>query len=118
METHNVLNHAHSGSRSGLSCITATLKVLNDIICATDNKEYCVAAFVDLAKAFDSMGHEILLGMLRDVGLSENSLAWLTRYCSGLPQSVRVDFDALRRRLGLTEDYLSFFKVVLSMLLC
>lgn len=61
LETHNVLDQFQSGFRSGHSCITATLKVLNDIICAIDKKEYCVAAFVDLAKAFDSVDYEILL---------------------------------------------------------
>lgn len=77
-------NQAQSGFRSGHSCVTTTLKVLNDIICAIDNKEYCVAAFVDLAKAFDSVDHEILLDRLRHIGLSESGLVWFRNYCSGL----------------------------------
>ncbi len=39
LETYNVLNQVQSAFRSGHSCITATLKVLNDIICAIDIKE-------------------------------------------------------------------------------
>lgn len=75
LETYNVLNQFQSGFRSGYSCITASLKVFNDIICAIDNKEYCVAALVDLAKAFDSVDHELLLDRLRDIGFPESCLA-------------------------------------------
>ncbi len=75
LETYNVLNQFQSGFRSGHSCIIASLKVLNDIVCAIDNKEYCVAAFVDLTKAFDSVDHEILLDRLRGTRLSESCQA-------------------------------------------
>ncbi len=49
-----------------------------------DNKECCVAAFVDLSKAFDSVDHEILLDRLRGTGLSASCLAWFKSYCSGV----------------------------------
>lgn len=84
------------------SCITATFKVLNDTICAIDNKQYC-ASFVDLAKAFDLVNHNILLDRLRDIGLSENCLAWFKSYCSGWLQSVRVE-GLLPTHLPLSND--------------
>lgn len=51
------------------------MKVLNDIIAAIDNKHYPVAIFMDLAKAFDSVNHIILLNRLEDTGLSQECLA-------------------------------------------
>ena len=40
------------------------VKVLNDILTAIDKKQYCAALFFDLAKAFDSVNHHILIGRL------------------------------------------------------
>ena len=45
------------------STVTATMKVLNDFICAIDSKEYCAALFLDLSKAFDTL---TTLSCLRD----------------------------------------------------
>ena len=53
---------------------TATLKVLNDVTIALDSKQYCPAIFIDLAKAFDTIDHSILLGWLRSISVSEGSL--------------------------------------------
>ena len=39
-----------------------TLKVLNDIITVIDKRHYCAAVFIELAKAFDSVNHNILIG--------------------------------------------------------
>jgi hypothetical protein len=54
-----------SGFRSGYGCVTATLKVLNDITITLDSKQYCAAICIDLAKAFDTVDHFILVGRLR-----------------------------------------------------
>ena len=37
---------------------------LNDIITIIDKRQYCAAVFIDLAKAFDSVNHRILIGRL------------------------------------------------------
>jgi hypothetical protein len=39
------------------------LKVLHNIITAIDKRQYCAAVFIDLAKAFDSVNHRILILM-------------------------------------------------------
>ena len=49
----------------------------NDIITAIDKKHYCANVFIDLAKAFDSVNHHILIGRLDSLGFSNDSLAWL-----------------------------------------
>jgi hypothetical protein len=40
---------------SELVMVSATLKVLKDIITTIDKRQYCAAVFIDLAKAFDSI---------------------------------------------------------------
>ena len=56
------------------------LKVLNDIITA-----------IDLAKAFDSVNHHILIGRLDSLGFSNDCLAWFTKYFSDRVQCVKSE---------------------------
>ena len=71
-----------SGFRAGHGCISATLKVLNNTITAIDKRHYCAAVFIDLAKAFDSVNHNILIGRLNSLGFSNDCLAWFNNYFS------------------------------------
>jgi hypothetical protein len=63
-------------------CSSATLKVLNDIITAIVKRQYCAGVFINLAKAFDSVNHCILIGRLNSLGFSNDCLAWFTNYFS------------------------------------
>ena len=69
-----------SGFRAGYGCVTATLKVFNDVTIALDSKQCCAAIFIDLVKAFDAVDHSIFVGRLRSIGVSEESLAWFANY--------------------------------------
>lgn len=91
LNTNNILSDFQSGFRAGHSCETATLKVLNDIISALDSKQYCVAVFIDLAKAFDNVVHKHLLVRLNSIGASNSSLAWFENYLTGRTQFVKSD---------------------------
>ena len=59
--------------------VTATLTVLKDVTIALDSKQCCAAIF-DLAKAFDTVYHSIIVGQLRSIGVSERSLRWFANY--------------------------------------
>ena len=65
-----------SGFHSGYGCVTATLKVLNDVTIALDFKRCCAAIFIELAKAYDTVDYSIIVGRLKSIGVSEGSLAW------------------------------------------
>uniref|UniRef100_A0A8K9X955 Reverse transcriptase domain-containing protein n=1 Tax=Oncorhynchus mykiss TaxID=8022 RepID=A0A8K9X955_ONCMY len=80
-----------SGFRAGHGCTSATLKVLNDIITAIDKRHYCAAVFIDLAKAFDSVNHHILIGRLNSPGFSNDCLAWFTNDFSDRAQCVKSE---------------------------
>ena len=75
-----------SGFHVGHGCTSATLKVLNDIITTIDKRYYCAAVFVDLAKAFDSLNHNILIGRL---SFSNDCLAWFTNYFPNIVHYVK-----------------------------
>ncbi len=77
LETKNILNDLQSGFRKKHSTVTATMKVLNDFISVIDSKEYCVALFLDLSKAFDTVDHYVLAQRLVDIGMSPSSLKML-----------------------------------------
>ena len=78
----SILSGIQSIFCSGYGCVTATLKVLNDVTIALASKQYCAAIFIDLATAFDMVDHSILVGRLRTIGASEGSLAWFANYLS------------------------------------
>ena len=69
----------------------AALKVLNDIITTIDKRQYCAAVFIDLAKAFKSVNHRILISRLNSLGFSNDCLAWFTNYFSDTVQCVKSE---------------------------
>jgi hypothetical protein len=67
------------------------LKVLRNIITAIDKRLYCAAIFIDLAMAFDSVNHHILIGRLNSLGFSNDCLAWFSNYFSDRVQWVKSE---------------------------
>ena len=61
-EFHRTISAMQAGFRAGHGCTSAMLKVLNDIITAIDKRQYCATVFINLAKAFDSVNHHLLIG--------------------------------------------------------
>uniref|UniRef100_A0A8K9X2D8 Reverse transcriptase domain-containing protein n=1 Tax=Oncorhynchus mykiss TaxID=8022 RepID=A0A8K9X2D8_ONCMY len=90
-ESHHTFSAMQSGFRAGHGCTSATLKVLNYILTAINKKHYCAAVFIDLAKAFDSVNHHILIGRLDSLGFSNDCLAWFTNYFSDRVQCVKSE---------------------------
>ena len=75
----------------------------HDIITAIDKRQYCVAVFIDLAKAFDTVNHRILIGRLNSLGFSNDCLAWLTNYFSDRVQCVKSE-GLLSRPLAVSME--------------
>ena len=89
LDVNNILSQHQSGFRKRHSTITATLKVVNDIIESLDCKKYCAAVFIDLSKAFDTVDHVTLVDRLLKIGLSRQAVDWFSNYLSVRTQCVQ-----------------------------
>lgn len=90
IEQHNNLSPMQSGFRPKHSTVTACLKVVDDIKSTLEKKWFCVALFIDLLKAFDTVNHYILLKSLSIVGFGPSVMNWFLSYLSDRSQLVRL----------------------------
>lgn len=64
------------------------MHLFNKISKASSNKEYSVAIFCDLQKAFDCVDHSILLKKMEKMGVRGVELLWFKNYLSNRLQFV------------------------------
>ncbi len=64
---------------------------MNDIYNALETQQLCAAIFIDLAKAFDTVDHSILLSRLHSIGVSNSTLSWFSNYLFNRFQYVKID---------------------------
>ena len=91
LQENKILNGMQSRFRSGHSTVSASLKVLNGIHCALDNKLHCESAFIDLSEAFDTVDHVVLEQRLKYCGITGHALDWFINYLSNRTQCVMAD---------------------------
>ena len=70
---------------------TSLLSTFHDILQLLEHGADVALTFFDLRKAFDSVPHLPLLQKLKDIGLEQHVLQWLTSYLSDRQQRVVVD---------------------------
>ena len=102
LDSNSILNNFQSGFRKQHSTVTAALKVFNDLIEALDLKKVCVALFIDLSKAFDTVDHKILITILRKIGISNQASTWFADYLSNRTQAVQLA-NVTSSSLGITK---------------
>ena len=65
VELHDILNDTQHGFRKDRSCLSVLINVFDNIL--SEDKATCVdMTYLDYAKAFDKVDHEVLLYKIRD----------------------------------------------------
>ena len=88
LNKYDILNTSQYGFRHGHSTSMALLDFVERIHEALDRKEYTIGVFLDLAKAFDTVNHNILLGKLEHYGIRGTPLLWFKDYLTNRKQYV------------------------------
>lgn len=106
LKSNNILSPRQFGFCDGLSTSDAIYHLTNNITNNLDNGNKCIAVFLDLAKAFDTVPHGSLLGVLQAYGVRGTVLDVFASYLHGREQVVKLhDFysDPLPVRIGIPQ---------------
>lgn len=91
LSMNNILSKNQFGFRSGISTSDAILKVTKTITKHLDKGRKCLAAFLDLAKAFDTVPLDFLLDVLDIYGVRGIVLNVFESYLIGRKQKTKVN---------------------------
>ena len=96
LESHSLLEPFQSAYRKCHSTETALLRVVNDLLQASDTGHVSILSLIDLSAAFDTIDHGILINRLHiTFGCSGTALDWFTSYLSCHTQSVLVGHESV-----------------------
>ena len=91
IEAKQIYKSTVTGFRKGFNTGTALLKFRDDIKRAMKSGEITLAVMVDFSKAFDTVGHDVIIKKLSGLGFSKDFLTWTFCYLSGREQFVQID---------------------------
>ena len=95
MQSHSLLEPFQSAYLKCHSTETALLRVVNDLLQASDSGCVSILSLLDLSAAFDTADHNILITRLRSTfGCSGTVLDWFISYLSCRTQSVFVGHES------------------------
>lgn len=91
LETHKILSANQFGFRNHIGTEDAILKLTSEILKVTDKNKKALVIYLDLAKAFDTVSHQILTQKLEQYGIRGIALDLIKSYLTGREQFVRID---------------------------
>ncbi|CAH2236938.1 jg23386 [Pararge aegeria aegeria] len=90
LESNNLLANNQYGFRKQRSATDAVFDLVDGVVRHIDDGEKCLAIFLDLAKAFDTVSIPILIQKLEQLGIRGLQLQLLKSYLSNRHQSVKI----------------------------
>ena len=91
IDQHNILSTNQYGFRKQISTSMALLDLVDKISNSIENGDYTLGIFLDLAKAFDTVTHSMLLTKLYNYGIRGVAYNWLKNYLSNRYQYVYLN---------------------------
>jgi hypothetical protein len=77
LDKFNLISNAQNGFRKNKSTYAAIQTFIGEIQKTLDNKQLAFGIFLDLSKAFDVIGHDLLLATLQPYGLRRIPYEWM-----------------------------------------
>lgn len=90
LNTNSLLSNQQFGFRAGISTEDAVLNLCNTVSDAMDKKQKCIAIFLDLAKAFDTVSIPTLIVKMERLGIRGTCLRLFSDFLSNRSQRVKV----------------------------
>ena len=106
LNKYKLLYRMQSGFRANHSCQTALTALIDKWLKAIDDGDLVGAVFLDLAKAFDLLNHELLIQKLNKYKLAYTSLRWFTSYLADRYQKVSISntfSDVQKQKTGVPQ---------------
>ena len=91
LTSENILTAKQHGFRPSHSTITSLTELTDQIYKAIDNKLVTLVTYLDFAKAFDTINHDLLSQKLRKIGLAEASVSWFKSYLTNRLQMTKAN---------------------------
>ena len=76
------------GVQTGYSTDHAIIHLVEQIYKNFEENKYTLGVFIDLAKAFDTADHKILLRKIEIYGIGGTTLRWFDNYLTNRKQSI------------------------------
>ena len=99
----SILSKSQFGFRPGHSTASALGCLTDSWLKSIDKGQIVGALFIDLRRAFDTVDTSILLNKLKNIGLSNLSLAWFESYLNNRKQYVAIKMQNLMTYVFLLE---------------
>ena len=91
LNSFDLLSKNQSGFRKNHSCHTALTNMVDDWLSNINEQRYCGALFLDFAKAFDVIDHELLCKKLHLYGIKDHSLQLIASFLNNRVQYTTVN---------------------------
>ncbi len=91
LEKHDILHDYQFGFKKNHSTYMALTILIDKILNALDNNQHVIGLFLDFAKAFDTVNHEVLLSKLSYYGIRGTMLKWFESYLCNRNQVVKYN---------------------------
>uniref|UniRef100_A0A1B6M0X3 Reverse transcriptase domain-containing protein n=2 Tax=Graphocephala atropunctata TaxID=36148 RepID=A0A1B6M0X3_9HEMI len=99
-EHHHLITEGQHGFIKGRSTTTALIKFAEFIIDNLEAKKPVTTIMLDFSKAFDCLGHDLILDKLEDLGIKGRAKMWFNSYLQDRSQVVEVQYT----NKGITQE--------------